>query len=220
MRKWRSAAATAAWVAVGTAAGALGAWQLAGADSGGGAAHSRPLDEAAVREALARASDAATPPGAGAADGTGTPPSRQPSGTGPQPPGRASQPPGTGPQPPGKTSHPSGTASREPARKPPEPTRTPVPERSTVRFTGGSATVECRTDGTVFLVSWSPADGFHIDDDVTRGPAAVARLEAEPGDDDERDDLPYEIRCTADGPRARPAADGGDGADAADTDDD
>ncbi|WP_447038329.1 hypothetical protein [Streptomyces sp. DSM 118878] len=63
--------------------------------------------------------------------------------------------------------------------------------------------MECRTDGTVFLVSWSPADGFHIDDDVTRGPSAVARLEAEPADDDEQDDLPYEIRCTAEGPRAR-----------------
>jgi hypothetical protein len=73
--------------------------------------------------------------------------------------------------------------------------------------------VECRTDGTVFLVSWSPADGFHIDDDVTRGPSAVARLEAEPADDDEQDDLPYEIRCTPDGPRARVVAD-------TDTDDD
>lgn len=188
MRKWRSAAATAAWVAVGTAAGALGAWQLAGADGGGGAAHSRPLDEAAVREALATASDSATPSGAGATGGTRTPASRQP----------------------------SGTASREPAGKPsrppepapePRPARTQAPERSTVRFTGGTATVECRTDGTVFLVSWSPADGFHIDDDVTRGPAAVARLEAEPGDDDEQDDLRYEIRCAADGPRARVVAD-------------
>ncbi|WP_030781893.1 hypothetical protein [Streptomyces sp. NRRL S-920] len=155
MRKWRSAAVTAAWVAVGTAAGALGAWQLAGADSGGGAAHSRPLDEAAVREALARAS-----------------PSRPPSAA-------------------------------------PSPERSPdaSPERSTVRFTGGAATAECRSDGTVRLVSWSPADGFHIDDDVERGPAAVARLEAEPGDDDEREDLAYEIRCTAQGPRARVAPD-------------
>ncbi|AZM54496.1 hypothetical protein DMA15_19600 [Streptomyces sp. WAC 01529] len=159
MRKWRSAVVTAAWVAVGTAAGALGAWQLAGSDSGGGAAHSRPLDEAAVREALARASE-----------------------------GRQ--------------------ASRTPAREPaPSPSSSsspsPSPERSTVRFTGGAATVECRPDGTVRLVSWSPADGFHIDDDVERGPAAVARLEAEPGDDDEREDLAYDIRCTAQGPRAR-----------------
>ncbi|MEV7194044.1 hypothetical protein AB0N81_19880 [Streptomyces sp. NPDC093510] len=62
--------------------------------------------------------------------------------------------------------------------------------------------MECRADGTIRLVSWSPADGFHIDEDVERGPAAVVRLEAEPGDDDDRDDLPYEIRCTSTGPRA------------------
>ncbi|CAM5517958.1 hypothetical protein SALBM135S_02076 [Streptomyces alboniger] len=181
MRKWRSAVVTAAWVAVGTAAGALGAWQLASSDSGGGAAHSRPLDEAAVREALARASSGpAAPSGDSASGGTGSPAPRQP----------------------------SGTASRGPTDEPPKPS--PTPERSTVRFTGGSATAECRTDGTVFLVSWSPADGFHIDDDVTRGPAAVARLEAEPGDDDERDDLSYEIHCTTNGPRARVIPDADD----------
>lgn len=150
---------TAAWVGVGTAAGALGAWQLATSDSGG-AAHSRPLDEAAVERALAATS--ASPPS----------------------PSRSSRTP----------SAPAKAAS----------------DRSTLRFTGGTATVECRTDGTVYLVSWSPTDGFHIDDDVERGPAAVARLEAEPSDDDddEQDDLPYEIRCGADGkPRAGVVAD-------------
>ncbi|MGW6273186.1 hypothetical protein [Streptomyces sp. NPDC055060] len=153
MRKWRSAVVTAAWVGVGTAAGALGAWQLATADSGV-AAHSRPLDEEAVERALAATS--ATP----------SPPAPTPSGS--------------------RTPH-----SPKPA------------ERSTLRFTGGTATVECRGDGTVYLVSWSPADGFHIDDDVERGPAATARLEAEPSDDDEREDLPYEIDC---GKQGRPVA--------------
>ncbi|QEU92928.1 hypothetical protein [Streptomyces kanamyceticus] len=160
MRKWRSAVVTAAWVAVGTAAGALGAWQLAGADADGGdAAHSRPLDEAAVRRALARASNA--------------------------------------PADPGSPSTATGSA------KPSSPPTPPAAERSTVRFTGGSATVECRQDGTVRLISWSPADGFHIDDDVERGPAAVARLEAEPADDDEQPDLHYEIHCTQQGPQAK-----------------
>ncbi len=159
MRKWRNAVVTAAWVALGTAAGALGAWQLASSDGAGGAAHSRPLDEAAVRRALAASST--------------NPPPSSPSPKPPQEP-------------------PPSSASPDPS-----------PERSTVRFTGGAATVECRADGTVRLISWSPADGFHIDDDVERGPAAVARLEAEPGDDDEQADLPYEIRCTADGPRAK-----------------
>ncbi|MEV0119214.1 hypothetical protein AB0H77_39195 [Streptomyces sp. NPDC050844] len=161
MRKWRSAAVTAAWVAVGTAAGALGAWQLASSD-GGGAAHSRPLDEGAVRRALA-----ATP----------SPPSPSPSSPDPKP-----------------------SQSSKPAT-----------DRSSLRFTGGTATVECRGDGTVYLVSWSPADGFHIDDDVDRGPGAVARLEAEASDDDERDDLAYEIRCGAEGePRARVVGDADD----------
>lgn len=152
---------TAAWVGVGTAAGALGAWQLAASD-GGGAAHSRPLDEGAVERALAATS--ATPPGS-------TPsPSRTPS-------------------------------------TPSTPSK-PTSDRSTLRFTGGTATVECRGDGTVYLVSWSPADGFHIDEDVERGPGAVARLEAEPSDDDEREDLPYEIGCGEDGkPGARVVAD-------------
>ncbi|MGW7078747.1 hypothetical protein [Streptomyces sp. NPDC054866] len=160
MRKWRSAVVTAAWVGVGTAAGALGAWQLATSDSGN-AAHSRPLDEGAVERALAATS--ASP--------------------------RASS---------------SRPASPSPSAT---PSKTP-PDRSTLRFTGGTATVECRDDGTVYLVSWSPADGFHIDDDVERGPGPVARLEAEPSDDDEQEDLPYEIRCGEGGkPRAAVVAD-------------
>ncbi|MEV5980678.1 hypothetical protein [Streptomyces sp. NPDC052114] len=188
MRKWRSAVVTAAWVAVGTAAGALGAWQLAGSDSAGETAHSRPLDEAAVRKALAAASGSADP-----GSGPGTDP-----GTGPGS-GKSSG----APSGPGASAGPSGKPSGSPSSSSSSLSSSPTPERSTVRFTGGSATVECRPDGTVFLVSWSPADGFHMDDDVERGPAAVARLEAEPGDDDEQDDLPYEIRCTADGPRAK-----------------
>ncbi|MFC8129772.1 hypothetical protein [Streptomyces sp. NPDC057302] len=166
MRKWRNAVVTAAWVGVGTAAGALGAWQLATADSGG-AAHSRPLDEGAVERALAATSASASPPK-------------------------------------------SPSASPSPTKS--APSKAPS-DRSTLRFTGGSATVECRADGTVYLVSWSPADGFHIDDDVERGPGAVARLEAEPSDDDddEQDDLPYEIRCGDGGkPRAAVVADADD----------
>ncbi|MEV0320841.1 hypothetical protein ACIBKX_23315 [Streptomyces sp. NPDC050658] len=171
--KWRSAAVTAAWVGVGTAAGALGAWQLASSD-GGGAAHSRPLDEGDVSRALA-----ATPPNTPPSTTPGTPPSTPPSTT---------------------PSTPAGSS------KPTSPSPSPSdasPDRSTVRFTGGTATAECRPDGTVYLVSWSPADGFHIDEDVERGPARAAHLEAEPSDDDERDDLAYEIRCGAEGPRAR-----------------
>ncbi|WP_172386159.1 hypothetical protein [Streptomyces sp. MNP-20] len=184
MRKWWSAAGTVAWVAVGTAAGGLGAWQLASAD-GGGAAHSRPLDEGAVRRALT-------------AEGTPGPGPSRPEPSGPSGPG-----PGSG----------SGPSSPGPARST-EPTGVPrpdAPERSTVRFTGGTATVECRPDGTVYLVSWSPADGYHFDEDVVRGPGRTARLEAEPSDDadvaEDSDDLPYDITCADGGPRARRAPD-------------
>ncbi|MEU5956642.1 hypothetical protein [Streptomyces sp. NPDC047525] len=167
MRKWRSAVVTAAWVGVGTAAGALGAWQLATSDSGG-AAHSRPLDEGAVERALAA---------------TSASPSASPSPSG--------------------SPSPSHSPSATPSQK--------QSDRSTLRFTGGTATVECRSDGTVYLVSWSPADGFHMDDDVERGPGPVARLEAEPSDDDEQEDLPYEIHCGEDGkPRAGVVADADD----------
>lgn len=52
--KWRRALATAAWVALGTGAGGLAAWQLASADADT-PAHGRALDDAAVRRALAQA---------------------------------------------------------------------------------------------------------------------------------------------------------------------
>ncbi|MYW68702.1 hypothetical protein GTY65_32175 [Streptomyces sp. SID8379] len=145
--KWRSVAATAAWVAVCTAAGGLGAWQLAGADATAGAGtgpRGRTLDDAAVRRALASATSSAGP-SSGASPGSST------------------------------------SADR----------------RRTLRFVGGSATVECGADGTVYLVSWSPAGGYEIDgDDVVRGPGRVARLKVEPSDDD-ADDLEYRVRCGA-----------------------
>lgn len=150
----RSVAATAAWVAVCTGAGGLGAWQLAGADADGGAgSRARVLDDAAVHRALASAGSSAAAP------------------------------------PPSSTGRPSATDRRR-----------------TLRFTGGSATVECGADGGVYLVTWSPADGYEIDDDdVVRGPGRVARLEAEPSGEG-GEDLTYEIRC-AGGLRAVRVAD-------------
>ncbi|MGY0485731.1 hypothetical protein [Streptomyces sp. WG-D5] len=143
-QRWRNVAVTAAWVAVGTTAGALGAWQLAGADADAGAgAHGRPLDDVAVRRALASAEAAPRPSGSASASGSAAP--------------------------------------------------SPADQRRTLRFTGGSASVECGADGGVYLVSWSPADGYEIDDDdVVRGPGRVARVKVEPEDGD---DSLYEIRC-------------------------
>jgi hypothetical protein len=163
--KWRSAVATAAWVAVGTGAGGLGAWQLASADAGA-PEHGRALDDAAVQRALA-----------------GSAPSRE----------------GT------TTPHSSSSSSPAPTPRPSRPS--PALERETVRFTGGTATVECRPDGNVYLVSWSPADGYAFDEDVERGPAPVARLEAEPSAED-ADDMAYDITCTPAGALAQRMADG------------
>ncbi|WP_306318453.1 MULTISPECIES: hypothetical protein [unclassified Streptomyces] len=153
-QRWRNVAVTAAWVAVGTTAGALGAWQLAGTDADASSrAHGKPLDDAAVHRALASARSA--------------PQSSAPQSSDPQ--------------------SSSGPDSNAPA---------PADQRRTLRFTGGSATVECGTDGSVYLVSWSPADGYEIDDDdVARGPGRTARLEAEPTDDEDGPDRHYEIRC-------------------------
>jgi hypothetical protein len=156
--KWRNALVTAAWVAVGTGAGGLGAWQLASADAGA-PAHGRALDDAAVRRALA--------------EGT-----------------------------------PSGSADATTPRPSPSPSK-PRSARETLHFTGGTATVECRSDGSVYLVSWSPADGYAFDEDVRRGPAPVARLEAEPAAED-ADDLAYDLTCTPAGARVQRVTDADD----------
>ncbi|MFG2523442.1 hypothetical protein [Streptomyces sp. NPDC048527] len=96
----------------------------------------------------------------------------------------------------------------------------PSARRDTVRFPGGTATVECRPGGLVYLVSWSPDDGYHVDE-FARGPAAVASIELERSDDDadepdndadtdepdDPDDAAYEFRCAHGEPEAGPALD-------------
>ncbi|MFC7305725.1 hypothetical protein ACFQVC_16035 [Streptomyces monticola] len=161
--RWRSAAVTAAWAALATVAGGLGAWTLAGFDGAAGD-RSRPLDDAAVRRALAAGQGPSAPASTRDPDTAG--PTRKPTAS-PTP----------------------GTASPTPA---PTPTR-----HSTLRFTGGTATAECRPDGTVYLVSWSPADGYHVEE-YARGPAPMARLELEPSAED-ADDIAYRISCGGSG---------------------
>ncbi|WP_327353788.1 hypothetical protein [Streptomyces sp. NBC_01304] len=86
----------------------------------------------------------------------------------------------------------------------PAPPSTPSTHRKTIRFTGGTATVECRTSDLAYLVSWSPDDGYHVEE-YARGPAAVASIELESAveDDaaDDEDDTTYEFRCTDGRPR-------------------
>ncbi|MFG2224455.1 hypothetical protein [Streptomyces sp. NPDC048644] len=95
------------------------------------------------------------------------------------------------------------------ASTPPNPPASSAPPSAagTVRVTGGSITAECRTGGRVYLTAWSPTAGYHVDDDVLRGPAATAAIEFEPLDDDGPDDRPYQVRCADGRLRAEPAPD-------------
>ncbi|TJZ42276.1 hypothetical protein FCH28_35285 [Streptomyces piniterrae] len=101
---------------------------------------------------------------------------------------------------------PSASATPAPPETPPVAPTHPT-GTGTVRVTGGSLTAACLADGRIHLTAWSPAAGFHVDDDVARGPAATATIEFEPSDDDAGDDRPYEIHCAAGHPKAVPAPD-------------
>ncbi|MGP3989056.1 hypothetical protein [Streptomyces sp. 3N207] len=85
-------------------------------------------------------------------------------------------------------------------------TRSPAPESpsaepsagstSTVRFPGGlgTARAECRAEArTVTLLSWTPGEGYSVDD-VAPGPALTATVELEPAADDAEDPT-VRIRC-------------------------
>ncbi|KAA6220956.1 hypothetical protein CP973_02230 [Streptomyces albofaciens JCM 4342] len=181
---WRSVAVTAAWVCVVAGAGALGAWSLASADTGGRNDRAVPLDDGAVRDKLAAARAAA--PTSEPSSGT---PSGSPSGA-----------------PSGASGKPSGPAATGPSSGSPSPGSPARPVAGgTVRLAGGSATAECRADGRIYLTVWSPATGYRADD-VRRGPAATAAIEFEPLDDHAGNDHAYTLRCAADGrPQAAPA---------------
>ncbi|MEV5598162.1 hypothetical protein [Streptomyces sp. NPDC052496] len=188
---WRSVAATAAWVCAVAAAGGLGAWSLASADTGGRHERAVPLDDGGVRDKLAAARAASPEPGAP------SPSSEGPSSEGPS----SAQSGGPG-SPSGPAASPSRTASGSPTARP--------AGGGTVRLAGGTATAECRTDGRVYLTAWSPATGYRADD-VRRGPAATAAIEFEPLDDHSGDDHAYTLRCAADGrPQAAQAPDDDD----------
>ncbi|AWS43317.1 hypothetical protein [Streptosporangium sp. 'caverna'] len=63
-----------------------------------------------------------------------------------------------------------------------------------VLSTGGGTVVAVCRDGLVRLRSWSPAQGYSVDD-VEPGPARQAEVEFESG----RSELKVEVRCGADG---------------------
>ncbi|MFC6065145.1 hypothetical protein [Streptomyces ochraceiscleroticus] len=178
--KWRSAVVTAVWVCAFAGAGGLGAWSLANTDMGVRNSRAEPLDDDGVRQKLAAARTSAQPPGS-SDPGSGA------SESGATDSGGSGTPSGGATPSPGGASSP-GSAARV----------------GTVNVTGGSATAECRPDGTVYLTVWSPASGYHMDS-VKRGPSDVATIEFEPLDDG--DDLTYAVRCDDGRPKAVPIAD-------------
>ena len=85
---------------------------------------------------------------------------------------------------------PSGTA--DPTGSPsPEPTVSESAAEPTVITTpGGTVVARCSSDGRVEVVSWSPAQGFRVDN-AERGPAREVEIEFESGDDD----IEVKVRC-------------------------
>jgi hypothetical protein len=91
----------------------------------------------------------------------------------------------------------------------PSPSRTPAatsaslsshPPQAVTRLltsSGGTAVARCVED-RVYLVSWSPAQGYRADE-VLRGPARVARVSFESS----RREVTIEARCGSDGPVAK-----------------
>jgi hypothetical protein len=108
------------------------------------------------------------------------------------------------PSPSGTATPSAGQASTRPASPtppvlstgPPSPSPTPGPPR---QFTtsAGVLTGEC-IGQLAYLVSWSPAPGYGVDD-VRRGPATIAQLTFQ--NPATRQEVAYGVQCTAGVPR-------------------
>jgi eukaryotic-like serine/threonine-protein kinase len=72
----------------------------------------------------------------------------------------------------GPTSAPNPTATPSPS---------PTPHSRLLTSTGGSVVAQCSGSGyrTVYLVSWSPAQGYQVNGTVRRGPGQEAEIEFE-----------------------------------------
>jgi hypothetical protein len=110
-----------------------------------------------------------------------------------------------GPSTPVPTGHPtavpraSGPASHPSAHSPsPSSSRSTSPPPATVTrvltSSGGSVVVRC-TGATVYLVSWSPAQGYRVND-VHRGPGEEAEIDFE----SDRSSVSVGYHCTSSGP--------------------
>lgn len=77
----------------------------------------------------------------------------------------------------------------------PQPTATPEPTESggrpsVITSAGGTVVARCAADDLVELLSWSPAQGFSVDN-AEHGPAREVEVEFESEDDD----VEMKIRC-------------------------
>ncbi|HEX6328760.1 MAG TPA: hypothetical protein VFZ72_19490 [Jiangellaceae bacterium] len=89
------------------------------------------------------------------------------------------------PEPTGSPTEPAPTGS------PTEPAPTdPVTEPSVITSAGGTVVARCAADDLVELLSWSPAQGFSVDN-AEHGPAREVEVEFESEDDD----VEMKIRC-------------------------
>ena len=90
--------------------------------------------------------------------------------------------------------------SEQPAQTP-DPTGSPSPEQAAteppaaaeptvIATSGGTVVARCSSDDLVEVVSWSPAQGFRVDN-AERGPAREVEVEFESGDDD----IEVKVQC-------------------------
>lgn len=187
-----------AWVATTAAATlvGLGAVGFVRAASGGEVV-ARPLSQEQVSAALAQtATDAPSAPAVTTASSAPRAPRATPAPTPVSSPPRA-----TASRSPSST--PRATASRTSAPAPtPRATRSPAPTtaaavRAAFSSAGGSVVAECR-GSTAYLVSWSPADGYVVDE-VERGPDDHVKVRFAAGEQR----VTIEVRCSGGRPVAQ-----------------
>jgi hypothetical protein len=107
----------------------------------------------------------------------------------------------------------SGPQGGSTSSTPGHPTQPPPPASTTKLLTspGGSVVARCQGSGgsaTVYLVSWSPAQGYSVND-VQRGPGHEAQIEFESGSQS----VSVQFHCSASGPVQQVETDGGGGDD-------
>ena len=82
-------------------------------------------------------------------------------------------------------------------------TVTPPPEPTVITSAGGTAVARCTVDDRVEVLSWSPAQGFRVDN-AEHGPARDVEIEFESGEQE----VEIKVRCVDGEPHADIEGDG------------